>query len=132
MKSKVILLPPAYFSSADVYCRKRWRRVRRIPNEFWSRLRKEFLWTLQERKTRKRKWWEVGLSRANKEKTKTNKKKNQKQNVFHFHKNFLRIYNYPTFQELIHKIKFFLWGIITRKSRKKFPKYLIRKFNVFF
>ena len=37
MKLKVILPPPGCFSSADIYCRNRWRRVQHIANEFWSR-----------------------------------------------------------------------------------------------
>ena len=32
MKSKVILPPPGYLSSADIYCRKHWRRVQHIAN----------------------------------------------------------------------------------------------------
>ena len=52
MKSKVVLAPPGVFMPADVYCRKRWRRVQHLANEFWSRWRKEFLLSLQER----RKW----------------------------------------------------------------------------
>ena len=54
MKSKVILPPPGSFSAADVYCRKRWRRVQHISNEFWSRWRKEYLQTLQERNSWKK------------------------------------------------------------------------------
>ena len=51
MKSIVIIPPPACFSSADIYSWKRWRRVQHITNEFWLRWRKEFLQTLQKRKT---------------------------------------------------------------------------------
>ena len=51
MKSKVILPPSGCYSSADIYSRKRWRRVQHIANEFWSRWRKEFLQAFQERKT---------------------------------------------------------------------------------
>ena len=47
MKSKVVLAPPGVFQPADVYCRKRWRRVQHLANEFWSRWRKEFLLSLQ-------------------------------------------------------------------------------------
>ncbi|XP_067055845.1 uncharacterized protein [Acropora muricata] len=42
MKTKVILAPPGTFQPADVYCRKRWRRVTHLANEFWTRWRKEF------------------------------------------------------------------------------------------
>ena len=49
MKSKVVLPPPGSFSSADLYSKKRWRRVQHIANEFWSRWRKEFLQSLQKR-----------------------------------------------------------------------------------
>lgn len=49
LKSKVVLSPPGVFQSADVYCRKRWRRVQHLANQFWTRWRKEFLLSLQER-----------------------------------------------------------------------------------
>ena len=55
MKSKVVLPPPGSFTPADLYSRKRWRRVQHISNEFWTRWRKEFLHTLQERKKFSRK-----------------------------------------------------------------------------
>ena len=49
MKSKVVMPPPGVFTAPDVYSRKYWRRVQHISNEFWSRWRKEFLATLQDR-----------------------------------------------------------------------------------
>ena len=49
MKTKVILPPPGVFQRADVYCRKRWRMVQHLANEFWTRWRKEYLMGLQER-----------------------------------------------------------------------------------
>ena len=36
MKSKVVLPPPGSFTPADLYSRKRWRRVQHISNEFWT------------------------------------------------------------------------------------------------
>ena len=48
-KTKVVLPPPGTFQRADVYCRKRWRTVQYLANEFWSRWRKEFLMGLQKR-----------------------------------------------------------------------------------
>ena len=56
MKSKVVLPPPGIFEEADVYCRKRWRTVQHLSNQFWDRWRKEFLVTLQERQ----KWNQAG------------------------------------------------------------------------
>ena len=47
MKSKVLLPPPGNFQNADLYARKRWRRVQHLINEFWDRCRKEFLQNLQ-------------------------------------------------------------------------------------
>ena len=47
MKSKVVLTPPGHFVKAGEYNRKRWRHIQHIANEFWVRLRKEFLWSLQ-------------------------------------------------------------------------------------
>ena len=52
LKSKVVLPPPGNFVKEDLYCRKRWRRVQFLANEFWSRWRKEYLPTQLER----RKW----------------------------------------------------------------------------
>ena len=49
MKSKVILPPLGQFQRPDLYCRKRWRRVQYLANEFWSRWRKEYLQNLQVR-----------------------------------------------------------------------------------
>ncbi|XP_028412562.1 uncharacterized protein LOC114535455 [Dendronephthya gigantea] len=37
MKTKVLLLPPGVFQSADMYCKQRWRRVQHLANEFWIR-----------------------------------------------------------------------------------------------
>lgn len=52
MKPKRVLPPPGEFQRADVYCRRRWRRVQYFANEFWLRWRKEYLQMLQVR----RKW----------------------------------------------------------------------------
>ena len=49
MKTKVVLPPPGVFQSADKYCRKRWRRVQHLANEFWARWKKEYLLSLQQR-----------------------------------------------------------------------------------
>ena len=53
-KTKVIMPPPGSFSSTDTYSRKQWRRTQHLVQEFWSRWRKEFLATLQEREKWKR------------------------------------------------------------------------------
>ena len=49
MKTKVVLPPPGTFQSPDKYCRKRWRRVQHLANEFWARWKKEYLLSLQQR-----------------------------------------------------------------------------------
>jgi hypothetical protein len=49
MKTKVLLPPPGIFQSADMYCKRRWRRVQHLANEFWIRWKKEYMLTLQER-----------------------------------------------------------------------------------
>ena len=49
METKVILPPPGTFQAADQYSRKRWQQVQHLTNEFWTRWRKEFLHSLQER-----------------------------------------------------------------------------------
>ena len=55
MKLKVVMPPPGSFGPADTYCRKRLKRTQHIVNEFWARWRKEFIQTLQERKSCRRK-----------------------------------------------------------------------------
>ena len=50
MKSKVVMPASGEFSRPDLYCRKKWRRIQHVINEFWSCWRKEFLQLLQERK----------------------------------------------------------------------------------
>ena len=49
MKSKVIRPPPGTFQKEDLYCRRRWRRVQHLSNEFWSRWRREYLNQIQSR-----------------------------------------------------------------------------------
>ena len=49
MKSKIVLPPPGEFQQADLYCRRRWRRIQHISNEFWTRWQKEYVQTLQQR-----------------------------------------------------------------------------------
>ena len=62
MKSNVVMPPPGEFVQADIYCHKRWCRVQHIAEVFWSRWRKEFLVTLQERKkwTKNKRNFQVG------------------------------------------------------------------------
>ena len=52
LKQKVVLPLPGNFSRPDLYVRQRWRRVQYLADQFWTRWRREFLPTLQER----RKW----------------------------------------------------------------------------
>ena len=49
MKSGVIFPPPGVFQCADIYLRKRWRRVQYLANLFWTRWKREYLLTLQQR-----------------------------------------------------------------------------------
>ena len=49
MKTIAVLPPPGIFSRPDLYSCKRLQRVQQIANEFWNRLLKEFLVTLQNR-----------------------------------------------------------------------------------
>ena len=37
LKSKAVLPPPGVFQKADQYCRRRWRVVQHLANEFWNR-----------------------------------------------------------------------------------------------
>ena len=61
-KTKLILPPPGKFQREDVYCKRRWRRVQHIANEFWSRWSKEYLQSLQARQkwTRQRRNYTEG------------------------------------------------------------------------
>ena len=52
MKSFVVLAPLRNFQRADIYSRKRWRRVQHLSEEFWQRWKKAYLQNLQVR----RKW----------------------------------------------------------------------------
>jgi hypothetical protein len=49
MKSGVIQPVPGTFDKPDLYCRRRWRRVQRIADEFWTRWNREYLSSLQPR-----------------------------------------------------------------------------------
>ena len=49
IKSKVILSPPGEFQRADLYSRKRWRRVQYPANKSWTRWRNDYLQSLQPR-----------------------------------------------------------------------------------
>ena len=49
LKSKIVPPFPGVFVKADLFCRKRWRKVQYLANEFWNRWRKEYLPSLQER-----------------------------------------------------------------------------------
>ena len=49
LKTKIVLPPPGVFNHADQYCKKRWRRVQHLANEFWARWKKEYLAILQQR-----------------------------------------------------------------------------------
>jgi len=44
-----VLPPPGTFQDADVYSRKRWRRIQYLAQVFWSRWRREFLCLCQAR-----------------------------------------------------------------------------------
>ena len=50
MKSSFVLPPPGNFQRSDLYCRKRWRRVQYLANQFWIRWRREYCALLQKRK----------------------------------------------------------------------------------
>lgn len=37
LKSQVVSPPPGIFQRTDLYCRKRWRRIKHLSNVFWGR-----------------------------------------------------------------------------------------------
>ena len=47
MKTKVVMLPPEIFQKEDLYCRKQWRHVQHLCDEFWTRWKKDVYGTLQ-------------------------------------------------------------------------------------
>lgn len=49
LKQKLVLPPPGKFQRADLCCRKWWRRVQYMANQFWFRWRREFLHNLRSR-----------------------------------------------------------------------------------
>lgn len=42
LKSKTVQPPPGIFTSADVYLRKRWKRVQALSDQFWKSWQKEY------------------------------------------------------------------------------------------
>ncbi|XP_068200721.1 uncharacterized protein [Palaemon carinicauda] len=48
-KSSVVMPPPGVFQKGDMYLRQRWRYVQFLANLFWTRWRRKYLSTLQER-----------------------------------------------------------------------------------
>ena len=48
-KSSVVMPPPGVFQKGDMYLKQRWRYVQYLANQFWTRWRREYLSTLQER-----------------------------------------------------------------------------------
>ena len=52
MKSSVVLPPPGSFQLADLFSKKRWRRVQYLANEFWIKWEDNYRQLLQPR----RKW----------------------------------------------------------------------------
>ena len=49
LKSEIYLPPPGKFQATDTYHQKYWRRAQYVVNVFWSRWRKEYIQTLQQR-----------------------------------------------------------------------------------
>ncbi|CAB3991460.1 OTU domain-containing [Paramuricea clavata] len=62
MKSKIVMPPPGNFQRADLYLRKRWKRVQYLVEIFWTRWKREYLNTLQMRKkwNRPQRSFEIG------------------------------------------------------------------------
>ncbi|KAK2570382.1 hypothetical protein P5673_005184 [Acropora cervicornis] len=52
MKSSVVLHPPGSFQCADLYSKKRWRRLQYLANEFWVKWKVDYLHSLQPRQKR--------------------------------------------------------------------------------
>ena len=48
-KSGIVMPPPGKFQREDLYCRRQWRRVQHLVNEFWYRWKREYVHQLQQR-----------------------------------------------------------------------------------
>ena len=48
-KTTVVMPPPCVFQKDNIYMRQRWRHVQYLANLFWTRWKREYLTTLQER-----------------------------------------------------------------------------------
>ena len=55
MKNQPLQAPPGNFDEADMYSRKRWKRVQHLCEQFWSRCKPEYLQSLQ----RRSKWRDI-------------------------------------------------------------------------
>lgn len=49
MKVRPLSSPPGEFVAADLYSRRRWRRVQYLADQFWVRWKREYVQTLQKR-----------------------------------------------------------------------------------
>ena len=50
LKSRLVLPPPGEFQREDIYCKRRWRKVQFLADQFWTKWKNEYLCSLQERK----------------------------------------------------------------------------------
>lgn len=49
LKSRIVLPPPGIFLKEHIYCRKRWRAVQYLADQFWIKWKSQYLSSLQER-----------------------------------------------------------------------------------
>ena len=53
MKPSIVMSPLGNFTNADIYSRKRWRKVQYLSNQFWLKWQSEYLQNIQ---LREKKW----------------------------------------------------------------------------
>ena len=58
LKSRIVLPPPGIFLKEHIYCRKRWRAVQYLADQFWIKWKSQYLSSLQERS----KWHKTELN----------------------------------------------------------------------
>ena len=120
MKSNVVLPPPGSFQRADLYSKKRWRRVQYLVNEFWVKWKADFLQSLQTRQK-----WARTRRNMKEDDVVIIKDEDQSRNQWHLAR---VVQAYPSDDGLVRKVKLLVADSSLDKhgKRSKPPAYLDR------